>query len=663
MRLFLLLVVCFLAVFANELSAAELSVQEKRAVAEIKRSLSTAGSRYKAGQLEAAAQSMKIAGEQIHAAVNNGSPAVYDELKPLMNSLGAAHVYLELEGVRVPPFEMPMRDGELVSDGENEQMPLSVAGSSPATTASTPPTSTPPMTPSMPANAEISFVGDVVPILVNQCGRCHVAGSRGNFNMATYTELMKGSRAGRVIFAGDVASSVLIDNIESGAMPPSGSVPASDLETLKKWIASGAKFDGDNPETSLFELLSATPAKKESQTNLPTNASKPAEKQTVDFALEIAPMFVQSCNGCHLNAMQNRGGLRMDTFAQMMRGGDSGPIIIPSNAASSLLVQKLRGMAGDRMPAGGRPAFSNEAIELISTWINEGAVLGGDRDRANQPIERMSQLAWADHATPSQVSEKRKQAAIDDLRLVNSANSNPVQLETEHFLVTGSADQKTIELVAEQAEQQMEAVRRLVPGEKGDAYFAGRATIFVWARRYDYSEFAKMIEARDVPADWNSHWKYDGLSAYVAIVATPQDDEKEIFERLTGPLVSLALSTGGEGVPRWFAVGVGETIRKQNRRRVDRDTLRREQAELRLAVAAMKDAKQFLDEKLKPEQTDQISAAVVSSMMERPRRRNFDSLLRNLGKKESFEQAFQTAFGVSVEVYLTAWLRSNGGGY
>ncbi|TWU37643.1 Planctomycete cytochrome C [Novipirellula aureliae] len=647
---------CFLAIFANKSSAVELTIQEKQAVAEIKRSLSTAGSRYKAGQLQAAVESMKIAGEQMHEAVKKGSPAVYEELKPLMKSLGAAHVYLELEGVRVPPFELPRRDRE------SDQTSVSVNESNRAAPASNPPTPTPPITPSitppMPASPEVGFVSDVVPILVNQCGRCHVAGSRGNFNMATYSQLMKGSRAGRVVFAGDVASSVLIDNIESGAMPPNGTVPASDLEKLKQWIASGAKFDGDDPETSLFALLSSASKKIEPSASAPINPATPANKQTVDFALQVAPMFIQSCSGCHLDSMQNRGGLRMDTFAQMMRGGDSGPIIVPGDAASSLLIQKLRGMAGDRMPAGGRPAFSDEAIELISTWINEGAVLGGDRNRANQPIKRMSQLAWADKATPLQLSDQRKQAALEDLQWVNSKNSNPIQLETDHFFVTGTADKKTIELVAEQAEEKMDLVRRLVPGEEGPAYFAGRATLFVWARRYDYSEFAKMIEARDVPADWNSHWKYDGLDAYVAIVATQQEESKEIAERLTGPLVSLALATSGKDVPIWFATGVGETIRKQNRQRVDRDTLRREQAELQLAAAAMKDAKQFLDEKLKPEQTDQISAAVVASMTERPRRKGFDSLLRKLGQGEPFEQAFQSSFGVTVEVYLTAWLGS-----
>ena len=84
--------------------------------------------------------------------------------------------------------------------------------------------------------------------------------------------------------------------------------------------------------------------------------------------------------------MQNRGGLRMDTFAQLLQGGDSGEIVTAGQGNASLLIKKLKGMniEGDRMPAGGRPALADKDIQLIATWINEGATLGRDeRDAAD----------------------------------------------------------------------------------------------------------------------------------------------------------------------------------------------------------------------------------------------------------------------------------------
>ena len=85
---------------------------------------------------------------------------------------------------------------------------------------------------------------------------------------------------------------------------------------------------------------------------------KATGKETVSFAGDVAPLLVESCKGCHINAMRASGGLNMDTFAQLLRGGDSGDIVIPGNGEESLLVKKLRGSMGLKMPAGGRPAFS-----------------------------------------------------------------------------------------------------------------------------------------------------------------------------------------------------------------------------------------------------------------------------------------------------------------
>ena len=98
---------------------------------------------------------------------------------------------------------------------------------------------------------------------------------------------------------------------------------------------------------------------------------KATGKETVSFAGDVAPLLVESCKGCHINAMRASGGLSMDTFAQLLRGGDSGDIIIPGKGEESLLVKKLRGTMGLRMLLG-RPAFSEESIKLILR-IDEGA--------------------------------------------------------------------------------------------------------------------------------------------------------------------------------------------------------------------------------------------------------------------------------------------------
>ena len=121
----------------------------------------------------------------------------------------------------------------------------------------------------------------------------------------------------------------MIETIETGDMPRGGGkVTPQELQTLKAWIMAGAKFDGTDPESPI--VAGATPATR--PVNMNVEIRRATGSETVSFAADVAPLLVENCNGCHIDAMQNRGGLRMDTFAQLMRGGDTGPIAIAGNS-------------------------------------------------------------------------------------------------------------------------------------------------------------------------------------------------------------------------------------------------------------------------------------------------------------------------------------------
>jgi len=103
-----------------------------------------------------------------------------------------------------------------------------------------------------PKSEGISFTKDVAPVLVEHCGRCHVDKTTGGFTMPTYEGLMKGSRAGVVLFAGDPDGSPLIEAMVSGSMPPSGNkVPEEKVNAIKAWVKAGAKFDAEDPKASM----------------------------------------------------------------------------------------------------------------------------------------------------------------------------------------------------------------------------------------------------------------------------------------------------------------------------------------------------------------------------------------------------------------------------
>ncbi|MBL9139342.1 MAG: DUF1553 domain-containing protein [Verrucomicrobiales bacterium] len=121
-----------------------------------------------------------------------------------------------------------------------------------------------------------------------------------------------------------------------------------------------------------------------SATAAPDLDSPKLASHTVDFVAEIQPLFSQHCLGCHGQEKQ-RSAYRLDNRSIAIGGGESGqPAILPGQSKQSRLLQMVRGELPDlRMPPKGDP-LSNEQIELLRRWIDQGAVWP---DAANRVLE------------------------------------------------------------------------------------------------------------------------------------------------------------------------------------------------------------------------------------------------------------------------------------
>jgi ABC-type branched-subunit amino acid transport system substrate-binding protein len=90
-----------------------------------------------------------------------------------------------------------------------------------------------------------------------------------------------------------------------------------------------------------------------------------------DYSAQIAPIFQQKCLTCHSKATQ-MGGLVVDSYEAVMKGGDHGRMIVPGKAEESLMVQMLEGKVQPLMPFGADPV-SPSTIAVIKAWVDAGA--------------------------------------------------------------------------------------------------------------------------------------------------------------------------------------------------------------------------------------------------------------------------------------------------
>ena len=93
--------------------------------------------------------------------------------------------------------------------------------------------------------------------------------------------------------------------------------------------------------------------------------STPAVASDLTWDKSIGALFQAKCAACH--GASALGGLNLSTYSDAMKGGASGPVIVPGDGANSLLVTKQQ--------AGGHPGqlTLEEIIEVIE-WIDAGAL-------------------------------------------------------------------------------------------------------------------------------------------------------------------------------------------------------------------------------------------------------------------------------------------------
>jgi mono/diheme cytochrome c family protein len=109
----------------------------------------------------------------------------------------------------------------------------------------------------------------------------------------------------------------------------------------------------------------------------PVDAAKVISAEPLVFHDVLLPMLKQRCVECH-GADQAKGGLRLDSFAALAKGGEHGPVMLAGRGGSSSLVERMTLPAGndERMPPDEKPAPSSDEIQLVRWWIDRGASEG-----------------------------------------------------------------------------------------------------------------------------------------------------------------------------------------------------------------------------------------------------------------------------------------------
>ncbi|MEI7683589.1 MAG: PSD1 and planctomycete cytochrome C domain-containing protein [Planctomycetota bacterium] len=91
------------------------------------------------------------------------------------------------------------------------------------------------------------------------------------------------------------------------------------------------------------------------------------------FEKKIRPVLAESCYSCHsANSKKVKGGLKLDRREDILKGGETGPALVPGSPEKSRIIEAVHFTNPDlQMPPKGK--LADAAIADLTTWIKNGA--------------------------------------------------------------------------------------------------------------------------------------------------------------------------------------------------------------------------------------------------------------------------------------------------
>jgi hypothetical protein len=294
----------------------------------------------------------------------------------------------------------------------------------------------------------------------------------------------------------------------------------------------------------------------------------PAGARPVDYLRQVKPVLKEHCFSCH-GGLAQKGRLRLDTRAAILRGGRKGPAVVAGKPEKSRLVARVCAVdESERMPPDG-PALTAAQVATLKRWISEGArgpakeapepdprdhwafrppvrppPPDAGRDTAVNPIDRFVAAAQRRHGTPP-VAEAPPEVLLRRVYL-DLVGLPPTPEEVAAFL----ADRRpgAYERVVE---------RLLARPQHGER----------WARHWmDVWRYSDWYGRRHVPDVWNSApqvWRWRDW--VVSSLNADRGYDRMVREMLAADEVAPgdeeAVVATGYLVRNWYALNPNQWLR------------------------------------------------------------------------------------------------------
>ena len=339
----------------------------------------------------------------------------------------------------LPPDEVR----ELLKEAVKDVLPGSARVPSPSSRPETgpPPDPTPTTEPGPtespePPSEGLVYRDIVAPFLSAKCESCHGAEKqKRKLRVDSIDALLKGGKGGPAIVVGNSDASTLvslmrlpIEHVDH--MPPKKDPQPSEreIETLALWIKDGAsesmnvaKLPAHLRGAKATPTTPATSTSTSTVTSTPTTSAStatstpPAEAPEPDITFKnlpvkvalfedvVSPMLVKKCGLCH-EGTTGSGSFRVAPLADLLKGGDSGPGVVPNDVEKSLALARIHlpVSSDEHMPPRDLSQLTRSDVAAFKLWVSRGAKEKDELAREDLPASVFASVfTYAPQDAPS----------------------------------------------------------------------------------------------------------------------------------------------------------------------------------------------------------------------------------------------------------------------
>lgn len=124
---------------------------------------------------------------------------------------------------------------------------------------------------------------------------------------------------------------------------------------------------------------------------LAADSKTPFKPEQIEFfEKRVRPILVEQCYSCHsAGAKKLKGNLRLDSREAILKGGDSGPAVVPGDSEKSLLIKSVLYTDQDlQMPP--KSKLPDAQIADLKEWVKQGAPWPAESGPKNTKAEEFN---------------------------------------------------------------------------------------------------------------------------------------------------------------------------------------------------------------------------------------------------------------------------------